>query len=288
MRGMPVEVTPPMGEGSARVSRSVPTPILVTDTFRADINAIYGGFEPGDDEYPSLGITIQGSPLFVECVRFPDGAVTRRPTRDWVDRNHPEARELWREKLQCHAGKCRSSTVHIHPMNFPSLSQKDVANFDSLRCNPDDPSTFEGDHPYPVVLVNLIRASELEVLGFWVADGHVWQAPIQTIPDDSAPVADGWKRAQAESYYSPEGRLVCQIRQAVGDGWEIHLARSRQCEEWFVKAWHRDGRRFLLPLDDMAALICMVKMARSEPRNSSATSRTSPSIVNQNEALHTG
>ena len=75
-------------------------PIYVTDTFVKNISEIYGEFAPHDDEYPAMGITIQGSPVFVECVRFPDCAVVRRRVTDEVKREHSAVGALWQEKLQ--------------------------------------------------------------------------------------------------------------------------------------------------------------------------------------------
>jgi len=169
--------------------------IYVTEQFVRDILDIYGRFAASDDEYPAMGITIQGAPVFVECVRFPDTAVIRRKTTDEVKRSHPDVARLWVNKQAEYGGRCRTSTVHIHPMGLSALSSTDIRNFDGLRTNPNDPSTYPTGSPYPIILVNLNRGS-LELLGFWITDGRAFQVPVQTVLDDSAIVSNSWKKAQ--------------------------------------------------------------------------------------------
>jgi len=228
--------------------------IYVTETFLANTSDIYGGFSPHDDEYPAMGITIQGAPVFIECIRYPDVAVVRRRSTDEVHRGHPAVGALWQEKLREYDGKCRISTTHIHPMNFPTLSGPDVANFDSLRLNPDDPSTFEGTHPYPVVLLNLAGAGNLEVLGFWVADGRAHQVEVKPIRDDSPIVEQAWRRAKRTPYFSEEGVIARSINHRVSKEWEVELGVHPRTGKKAIKARRRDGQKVLLRFDSETPL----------------------------------
>ncbi len=221
-------------------------PIFVTDTFVKNISEIYGMFSHGDDEYPAMGITIQGAPVFVECNRFPNCAVVRRRCTDEVKREHPAVGALWQRKLSEYDGKCRTSTVHIHPMNLPGLSGTDIANFDSLRLNPDDPSTFEGTHPYPVILVNLAGGGNLELIGFWVSGGTANRVSVEPVSDDSEVIKKAWKRARKMPYFSREGYIVRRINQRVGKDWEVELGVHPRTGAKAIKATRNDGEKVLV------------------------------------------
>jgi len=223
--------------------------IYVTETFAKNISDIYGSFSARDDEYPSMGITIQGAPIFVECIRFPDCAVVRRRVTDEVKREHPAVGSLWQDKLRQYDGKCRTSTVHIHPMNFPSLSGTDISNFDSLRRNPDDPSTFNGNHPYPVILVNLNSMGNLEMLGFWVSDGQTHRVEVEPVRDDAAIVQDAWDRAEKMPYFMAEGDIARRINRRVSKEWEVELGVNRRTGSKAIKARRSDGKKVLIRFD---------------------------------------
>lgn len=231
-----------VGLSAAPTSQS----IFVTENFVKNISEIYGSFSPKDDEYPAMGITIQGAPVFVECLRFPDCAVVRRRATDEVKREHPAVGAIWQEKLREHDGKCRTSTVHIHPMNFPSLSGTDISNFDSLRLNPDDPSTFDGEHPYPVVLINLTGSGKLEMLGFWVSDGRAHQVDVQPIRDDSSVVKQAWRRAKKMPFFTEEGNIARRINQRVSKDWNVELGINPRTGDKAIKALRRDGKKVLV------------------------------------------
>lgn len=227
---------------------SVPTsqPIYVTETFVKNITEIYGDFTHNDDEYPTMGITIQGTPVFVECVRFPDCAVIRRRYSDEVKREHPAVGALWQEKLRQYEGKCRTSTVHPHPMNLPFLSGTDIANFDSLRLNPDDPSTFDGEHPYPVILINITAAGKLEMLGFWVTDGRAYKVDVKPVRDDSQLVKQAWQRAEKMPFFTEEAEMARRINRCVSKEWEIVLGVNRRTGGKAIKAVRSDGKKVLV------------------------------------------
>ena len=223
--------------------------IYVTEAFAKNISDIYGSFSPRDDEYPTMGITIQGAPIFVECIRFPDCAVVRRRATDEVKREHPAVASLWQEKLRQYDGKCRTSTVHIHPMNFPSLSGTDISNFDSLRRNPDDPSTFNGNHPYPVILVNLNSMGNLEMLGFWVSDDQAHRVEVQPVRDDAAIVQDAWDGAEKMPYFTAEGDIARRINRRVSKEWKVELGVNPSTGAKAIKARRSDGKRVLIRFD---------------------------------------
>ncbi|RME44505.1 MAG: hypothetical protein D6795_17835, partial [Deltaproteobacteria bacterium] len=222
--------------------------IYVTDRFLRDLWEIYGEFTPNDSEYPTMGITIAGAPIFVACERYPDRAVVRRPATDEVRREDPLVMDRWREILDRYEGKCRLSTVHIHPMNHPRLSWRDIQNFDGLRQHPDDPSTFPPDHPYPVLLVNLNR-HQLELLGFWVFEGRAWEAEVERISEEDWRVKEAWRRAKPISYGSREEEVVQAMAQRLGPAWRVELAVNRKTGGRAIRAKHREGDRVILPYD---------------------------------------
>jgi hypothetical protein len=229
-----------------RSAASTSQPIFVTDTFAKNISEIYGSFKPHDDEYPAMGITIQGAPIFVECVRFPDCAVERHRATDKVEREHPAVGELWQKMLCRYEGRCRTSTVHIHPMNLPFLSSTDISNFDSLRLNPDDPSTFDSDHPYPVILVNLDSGGKLDLKGFWVVDGNAHCVELQSIHDDAPIVKNAWRSAEKTPYFTKEGSITRRINQLVSKEWQVELGVNPLTGAKAIKAQRSDGKKVLI------------------------------------------
>ena len=219
--------------------------LYVTEQFVRNIVAIYGEFTASDDEYPAMGITIQGAPVFVECVRFPDIAVIRRKTTDEVKRTHPDVAQLWQDKLTEYGGRCRSSTVHIHPMGLDRLSSTDIRNFDGLRTNPDDPSTYPNGTPYPVILVNLNQGS-LELLGFWVTDGRAFRVPVQAILDDSAIASNAWEKAQPLPEFTDESQAVDHINRLVSKAWKVEFGVNSKTGKKAIKAVRDDGAKVLI------------------------------------------
>ena len=228
--------------------------ILVTEKCVENILEIYGKFTASDDEYPAMGITIQGSPIFVECVHFPKTAVTRRKTSDMVERGHPDATVLWRSKLDEYRGECRTSTVHIHPMNLPALSSTDIQNFDSLRTNPDDPSTLPNGYPYPVLLVNLNSSGSLELLGFWIMNGRSYRTKVKMIRDDDPVVSRAWEHAEAMPFYSKECSITQRIDRSVSKTWSVELGINPVTQEKAIKAIRQDGKKVLIQFSQNAPL----------------------------------
>lgn len=238
-----------MGYERSAMPMLEPTPsiIYVTERFWRDIESIYGNFTAQDPEYPALGITIQGAPIFVECIRYPEEAVVRRQASDEVRGDHPTVEALWERILNNHQGKCRKSTVHIHPMNLPALSGTDVRNFESLRTNPHDPSTFGVNQPYPVILVNLTATRKLELLGFWINQGVAYRTRIKPVADDAPQVTEAWSHAQPLPFFSEEAAVVRHInRQLTGRRWTVELGVNPRTQVKAIKAQAADGRRVLL------------------------------------------
>ena len=244
---LPDEVHGCVNEERAPLSSTHPLKqeIYVTEKCISDAVEIYGDFTASDDEYPAMGIVIQGSPVFVECVRFPDSAVIRRKFTDEVKRAHPDVAQLWQSKLNEYEGRCRTSTIHIHPMGLAALSSTDVHNFDALRVNPDDPSPYPNEKPYPVVLVNLNNGS-LELLGFWVMDGAAYNVPVQAVLDSSSIVSNAWKKAQPLPFFTAEARAVSQINRLVSKAWQVEFATNTKTGEQAIKAIRDDGAKVLI------------------------------------------
>ena len=231
--------------GMHHCSSSANSDIFVTESFVKNISEIYGDFKPTDDEYPTMGITIQGAPIFVECVRFPSTAVVRRRANDEVLREHPAVGALWESKLIQYKGKCRTSTVHIHPMDYPFLSPRDINNFDTLRIHPDDPSTFDREHPYPVILINL-QDEDLQILGFWVMDGEARPAPIQVVQDLSPQAQEAWNNAKPMPFFSQEAGITRRIDRLISKDWNVEYGINPITGEKAIKAERIDGKRVLI------------------------------------------
>lgn len=240
-------------QGDLMTTDILTCPLYVTQKFCRDIMGIYGKFTSKDDEYPAMGITIQGAPIFVECVRFPDCSVTRRAATDAVQREHPEVGALWEQKLHEYRGKCRTSTVHIHPMNFPNLSGTDVMNFDSLRRDPADPSTFDGELPFPVILVNLktepMGKRRLQLLGFWVMDGKSYRVSVIKVDDDDSRVALAWELAQPVPFFSEERNMTLAAQERA-DEWKVELLLNTATGEKAMRAT-KDDQTAIVPFYDL-------------------------------------
>lgn len=239
---------PPLSGADARKC------IYVTETFVRDITDIYGEFTPSDDEYPAMGITVQGAPVFVKCLRFPDCSVTRHRVTDAVERSHPEVSRLWNAVLKEHNGKCRSSTVHIHPMGLDRLSGTDIGNYESLRTNPDDPSTFPTGCPYPVILVNLLPSRKLELVGFWVMDGQACRVDVVQVPDESAVVSEAWEKSEQMPFFTGESGITRRIDRMVSKTWSVELGLNPGTGEKAIKARRDDGIRILIRFDPESPL----------------------------------
>ena len=54
-----------------------------------------------------MGVTIEGTAIFVECKEYPREAIVRRSTTDEVRGDHPLVKKLWNETLVHYKGKCR-------------------------------------------------------------------------------------------------------------------------------------------------------------------------------------
>jgi len=222
------------------------SPIMVTESCVNDIHRIYGSFTHADSEYPTIGITIEGAPIFVQCVRLPDSAVVRASVTDRIIGDSAEANAVWQGKLVEFDGRCRRSSIHIHPMDLGTLSGVDIRNYETLRTHPDDPSTLGRNQPYPVILVNLKRARRLELLGFWVMDGQAHNTQVKTIKDDAAVVREAWAKARKMPFFSAEGRLARRINEIVGKGWNVELGVNSETNAKALRARRDDGKRVLL------------------------------------------
>lgn len=250
---------------AARSKDQLTQPIYVTETFVKNIADIYGNFSANDDEFPTMGITIQGAPIFVECLRIPDAAVVCRRSTDEVIGDYPALSALWEHTLRRHGGKCRKSSVHIHPMNLPSLSGTDVRNFDALRQNADDPSTYPTGLPYPVILVNLNSQRRLDLLGFWVVNRKAYNVDVEPVPNDSLIVLKAWRNAQPLPFFSEEGNIARRINRLISKDWEVELGVNAQTGAKAMKAQRADGCRVLIRFDSETPL--GLTTGGSAPRN---------------------
>jgi len=222
--------------------------IYVTDGFMKNVQSIYGRFQTHDDEYPTMGVTIAGAPVFVECAELPSVAVTRRRFTDTITGDHPAVNALWRRMLDKYQGKCRYASIHIHPMNLPQPSSVDVRNYESVRTNASNPNTYEVGHPFPFILINL-HQGQLEVLGFWVMNGECFKGEVIQLADDDPLVESSWKNAPPLSYYSDEYKFVQSIQRCVSDRWTVSLGTKNEPPQNVIKVTSIDGNRFMLNLD---------------------------------------
>ncbi len=211
-------------------------PLILTESFVEDINSIYGDFTSNDNEYPAMGITIANSPVFVECAKFEESSITRAYATDKVNKNTSGNKKIWNEKLVEFDGKCRLSTVHVHPMNLNQLSSIDISNFDSLRTSHDEPTTYETNMPYPVILINLLNSGKLEILGFWIMDGKSFPTKTKIVSDNSAVVAEALKNAPQLPYFSEAYKAVQKINKMVSKDWVIELGYNQRSNTNAIKA----------------------------------------------------
>ena len=165
------------GVMNQKIQQTIKRPIHVTNQFCSDIKSIYGNFISTDLEYPAMGVTIEGTAIFVECKKYPRNAIIRRSTTDEVRGDHPLVKKLWNETLVYYKGKCRYSSVHIHPMDFPNLSFVDIDNYENVRNDRNAPNSLPPGSPFPVILINLHKG-KLKLIGFWVYEGNSYRTKI--------------------------------------------------------------------------------------------------------------
>lgn len=220
-------------------------PILVTDTFVQQVEDIYKEFTPQDHEYPTLGVVIQGAPIFIRCVRIPDVAIDRHQVTDYMRMDHPEAQRVWKQQLISHGGKVRFSTTHIHPMNLPALSGYDKQQFEAVRTAPNTLNPYESDHPMPVILINLNEGA-LELLGFWVYHAKAIKVEVVQLPDNDERVVEAFERAEALPFFSTEARIAESANNSVRKGWTVEMGCHRRTGQKVLRAVRVDGAKVML------------------------------------------
>lgn len=220
-------------------------PILVTDTFSQQVDEIYGAFTPQDDEYPTLGVVIEGTSTFIRCIRMPDVAIERHQTTDFMQMDHPDAQRVWKQQLVAHGGKVRFSTTHIHPMNLPRLSGYDERQFENVRTAPNSLNPHEGNHPIPVILINL-KNGALELLGFWVQNAQSTPVPVIQIPDNDERVVQAFERAKTLAYFSAEARIAEIANASVRKSWAVDMACHKRTGQKVLRATRTDGAKVMM------------------------------------------
>jgi hypothetical protein len=170
--------------------------ILITKTAAQRLVEIYRPLGRYGDELPVMGLTIQGAPIFKIILKYPPASI--KAGNSWTDlrRDNPDVADLWSRVCRENHYKLRISTIHQHPMDYPNLSPTDIANFEKLRVHEDDPSTFPSTHPYPVLLMNLTKRGEYEILAFWVFEGRAMKSRCETICDDDPRIEEALEQAE--------------------------------------------------------------------------------------------
>lgn len=229
---------------------TVTRPIFVTNQFRRDITSIFGGMCRSDKELSALAMVIEGSPIYYQCLRYPDDVMSRNFwTVDVNVNDHPRVASVFREKLTKTGGKCRVAPVHIHPMNYPKLSATDISTYEAFRNSTTEPSPLGVGNPYPVILINLKESYKPELLGFWVMEGRMFPTRVQTIDDDSAVVKNAWERAKPVAYFSQEAELARRINQAAGPTWSVTLGVCKKTGSKALLVKGENGRT-AIPLNE--------------------------------------
>ena len=229
---------------------TVTRPIFVTNQFRKDAVSIFGGMCQGDKELSALAMVIEGSPIYYQCLRYPDDVMSRDfCTVDVNVNDNRRVASVFREKLIQSGGKCRAAPVHIHPMNYPKLSDTDISTYEAFRNSTTEPSPLGVGNPYPVVLINLKESYKPELLGFWVMEGRMFPTCVQTIDDDSAVVKNAWERAKPVAYFSDEAELARRIDQASGPDWSVTLGICKKTGSKALLVKGENGRT-AIPLNE--------------------------------------
>lgn len=207
----------------------VTRPIFVTNQFRQDVARIFGRMSRSDKELSALAMVIEGSPIYYQCVNYPDDVMSRNfCTVDVNVNDDPRVVSLFREKLTQTEGRCRVAPVHIHPMNYPQLSATDISTYETFRKSATEPTPLGHGNPYPVILINLKESYTTELLGFWVMEGKMFATRVQTIEDDSPIVKNAWRTAKPVAYFSEEAALARRIDKAAGPDWNVRLGVSQK------------------------------------------------------------
>ena len=208
------------GVMNQKIQQTIKRPIHVTNQFCSDIKLIYGNFISTDLEYPAMGVTIEGTAIFVECKKYPRNAIIRRSTTDEVRGDHPLVKKLWNETLVHYKGKCRYSSVHIHPMDFPNLSFVDIDNYENVRNDRNAPNSLPPGSPFPVILINLHKG-KLKLIGFWVYEGNSYRTKIRILNDNNPYLQRAWDNANPLSFFSQEMKCFNTIKNSLSDDWKI-------------------------------------------------------------------
>lgn len=222
-------------------------PIVYTRSFLRDVVKIFGNVRMNDDEISAIASVIEGSPIFYKCAPYPEGVSNRSRMTVVTNQGHPAVMKMFKDELMERNGKNRVVPIHIHPMNFPRLSGRDIQTYDSFRQNPQDPSPFGAGMPYPVILINLQESFKPQLLGFWVMNGTMYPTVVREVADDSAVVRNAWNQAKPLAYFSGEAEAAREIDSLLGPEWTVSLGLNAQTDDKALLVKHEDGTRVLVP-----------------------------------------
>lgn len=223
------------------------TSILCTKRFVSEAQSVFGETDFGSVERGAMAFAIRGSAIFYSCRAYPAGTERRGTATLDALQASPEVRQLFLDELERTQGRCAASPTHIHPMDFPRLSIVDVSTYERLRTLPEEPSPFGFGKPYPVLLFNLHRAGDCDILGFWVDKGIASEADVRFIDDDNPVVEKAWRASSPVSYYSREAQMVRMVSQAVSTEWTVRLGENPVSGKRILKAERTDGTRAIVP-----------------------------------------
>jgi hypothetical protein len=199
--------------------------IYYTSSFKKDVHRIYGEFNYADDGYSALGITIQGAPVFVECIPFSEEVAVCNRMAENINIVHPAVSELFHRTLVRYDGLCRCTSIKIHPMTSAFPSNVDVVNYEVLRTNLAAPKTYDNDHPLPFLWVN-IHNGKVQILGYWVFEGRCYIAETICVQDDDRRVKQAWLDAKPWVSFSEEAKFVEMVRQNLSETWKVELRQE--------------------------------------------------------------
>ncbi len=226
-------------------------PIFCTRQFVSDVDRIFGNATHDDFEASAYAHVIANSSIFYKCQELPYETMARRKATVSTKMDTPEVRKIVIDELERTKGRSRYVSIHDHPMNFPHLSNCDIGTYERCRKSETELSPFGCGNPYPVVLVNLSSDAKIELLGFWVIDGHAHRTSIEIIPDESDIVAQAWRDAPQLEYYSPEASLARNIAGTLANGWKVILGVNQATRRKALLVTNPAGSNKAIPFSDV-------------------------------------
>lgn len=226
-------------------------PIFCTCQFVNDVDRIFGNATHDDLEASAYAHVIANSSIFYKCQELPFEMMARRKATVSTKMDTPEVRKIVIDELERTKGRSRYVSIHDHPMNFPHLSKCDIRTYERCRKSETELSPFGCGNPYPVVLINLSCDEKIELLGFWVIDGHAHRTSIEIIPDESDIVEQAWRDAPQLEYYSPEASLSRNIAETLDNGWKVILGVNQSTRRKALLVTNPEGRNKAIPFSDV-------------------------------------